>query len=711
MYKNDNLLKNKLYRKSVNIESDLKYEKKILNNSKVYVKNISRDKFKKDNTSHEFKTIMKQMYSKIDKDTILKPETNYIDFISPTKNENNNNYSKKDKNIAKRRLFPSFSPKNVNFEKRKDKLTVKQLKINGENEDILSPFHDYSNQLMDRFTQISIIRPNRNDIFIEPSSDTENQNDEFVYFYEPKKEMRLELGNSSKKEIKNIFENTFVENKLMLRNEIELSIEGMSDGDKIRYNLKYMDLLKKEELYNNLIVKYDLLLKELNEIKNKNTISSDSGKSEDKRIQHLEDIIIIKNYNSNIRDLKNRRNRAKIKKIKRRKMKSLTPNKKNYSSSEETRTRDNSQNAHASSKSNELIKTKKSISNIMIISKENEFNLTASYTKLITNNNSPSNKTKKKLKRIAKKYKNKNVNKNNKDTNNDINKDNIENNKMLNKDNWNSLNQILNNISFSYASSHERNQKNKKCKKITKVKKRVLKVKEKKEEKHRLASNSTNRKIKKLNIPLIDIKNEILSYNIQKKYIRFKKSVDLKYPKNNIRNNIIFLNNKFIHCHSDSWSLAKTKKPVKKDDIIVKNINLNIIKNDNNNQNNNIIKNNNSINNQNNNIITENKFKSIENNSENKEFSYFSSEIQENSEYYSENEIVKNDVENYNEKKNNEKNKIKKDKKIPLKIKIVKFSKKPKANNPYIDALFQKLVNKLLVKRTFKKWLKISKKK
>ena len=680
MYKNDKLLKNKLYRKSVNNEPELKYQKKIPKNSRVFIKNKSHDKFKNDTATNDFKSIMKKMYSEIDNNALLKTENNdinNIDFMSPIKNINYKINPKQEKSISRKKLFPSYSQRNYNLEKTKDRLSLKRVKLNKEKEEILSPFHDYSNQLMDRFTQISIIRPNRNEIFLEQSSDTDRQNDEYVYFYEPKKGLRLELGNSSKREIKSIFENVFMDSKLVPKNEIDFSIDDFIDEDKMKYNLKYKDLIKKEELYDNLIIKYNLLLKELTEIKNKNTISSDSGKGEEKRIQHLEDIIIIKNYTNNTKELINRTKRPKMKKVKRKRIKSLTPIKNNYSSSDEPKTRDNSQNAFGSSNSNVLLKNKnnKCIPNIMIISKENEFNLAASYKKLIENNNNIPNKTKKKIKKII--------------------------NKVNNKNDWNLSNKVLNNICFTYSANRKNDKKN------NKIKKRVLKVKERKKEiekkdKSRGASNSSHRKIKKLNIPIINIKNETLSYNIKKKYIRFKteaKSIDVKTQKNNIKNNQNLFNNNFIHCHSESLSLGKSKKTIKKDDIIVKNINLNIIKNQNQN---------------NRNELKQDQNKSIENNSENKEFSYFSSEIKEKSDYYSEDEKIKmkNKIENYNENKNknNEIENMKKDKKYTFKIKIVKFIKKKKNHHIYFDALFKDLINKILFKRIFKKWVKLSKK-
>ena len=92
------------------------------------------------------------------------------------------------------------------------------------------------------------------------------------------------------------------------------------------------------------------------------------------------------------------------KKVKKKRINSLTPNKKYYSSSEETKTRDNSKNCVYPTLSNEL--TKKLVPNIMIITKENEFNLEASYTKQVTsdtNDNNITNKPKKKIKKIIKK--------------------------------------------------------------------------------------------------------------------------------------------------------------------------------------------------------------------------------------------------------------------------------------------------------------------
>ena len=70
------------------------------------------------------------------------------------------------------------------------------------------------------------------------------------------------------------------------------------------------------------------------------------------------------------------------------------------------------------------------------------------------------------------------------------------------------------------------------------------------------------------------------------------------------------------------------------------------------------------------------------------------------------------EIEDYKENKNNEMKYIKnnmKDKKLSFKIKIVKFSNKKKKDNIYFDSLFKKLINKLLVKRVFKKWLKLVK--
>ena len=706
MYKNDKN-QNKEYGKSVNHQLKLKYQKKFPKNSKVFIKNKSQDKPKNDNSTNDFKSIMKQMYSEIVQNKKCKEEDNYNTdininkYISPTKRiyyNTINTIRKKERKNARKKLFPSHSH-NYIFEKVKDKLSLKRVKINKENEEIFSPFFDYNNKLMDRFTQISIIKPNKNDIFLEQNSDSDIPNDEYVYFYEPNKELRLELGNSSKREIKNIFEYIFTENKLIFWNEINFTIDGQISEDKIKFNTKYKDLIKKEENYDKLINKYNILLKELNELKNKNTISSESVRGEEKKIQHLEDIIIVNNIN-NTKGSINKRKKPKIKKVKKKRINSLTPNKKYYSSSEETKTRDNSKNAFGSSLSNELIKNKKNISNIMIISKENEFNLAASYTKIITNDNNILNKPKKKIKKIIKKT----INKENKEY-----KENKENN-------WNSSNKIIENMTFNYMGNTINNDKKNKMKKgVKKIKKRILKPKENSREKNRASSiNNSCRKIKRINLPVIHIKNETMSYNIKKKYFRFKtetKSVDYKYDKNNMyhtNTNIKQLEDNITDNQCYHSDISINKKRDKNDDIIVKNINLNIINKLNNIENedkdkNKIIDNNINKNIENNNL----------NNSENKELSYLSNEIKKNNDYFSEDEKIikeKINIENYNEK--NETNDIKnenKEKKYTFKIKIVKYATKKKKYHIYFDTLFKKFINKILIKRIFKKWLKLSK--
>ena len=695
MFKSDKMSKNKVLKKSVNNQLEIKYQKKFPQNSKVFVRNISQDKFQKDNSSNEFKTIMTQMYSEIGKNKeINKDYENINNYMSPKKKTYFNINSKNEKN---KNQINSNIAQNLDFEKIKDRISIKRVKLNKENDEILSPYNEYNNQLMDRFTQISIIKPNNNDIFMEQSSDTDLQNEEYVYFYEPKKELKLELGNSNKREIKSIYANNFMENKLIFSNQINFSIDRRIDESKIKYNMKYLELIKKEELYNKLINKYNKLIKELNELKNKNIINSEKERGGEKIIQHLEDIFIINNFG---------RKRPKIKKIrnKKRRMKSLTPIKNNYSSSEETKTRDNSLKGHGSSNLfNELkIKKEKYFPNIMLISKENEFNLTASYNKLELNSNNKTiiNKPNKKISKVQKK-------------------------KNKKEDNWNILNKVLNSISFGIIGkkniSQNINVKKIKNKKNKKKRILILKPKGENEKKERPTSrNTSHRKIKKLNLPVINVKNEILSYNIKKNYIRFKKetkSVDLKISKNNSNiGNINQNNQKWTPCQVESLSVDKKQnKNYIKDDIIVKNINLNIINNFNDKYRNSEKKE------KNQNKIDEDKIRkrseiqNFENNSENKDFSYYSSEIKENSIYYSEDEknmMNKDEIEDYKENKNNEMNYIKnkvKDKKLSFKIKIVKYSNKKKKDNIYFDALFKKLINKLLVKRVFKKWLKLVK--
>ena len=352
MYKTDKMLKNKVSASSVNLKPRIKYHRKIPKNSKVFIKNSSHEKYKLDNTSNEFRTIMRQMYSEINKDPAIKEDNdNIYNYISPKRNIGYSINLIKDRNVEKKRLFPSHSTNHFNFEKPIDRLSIKRIKLY-ENEGLYSPLHDYNNQLMDRFTQISIIRPNKNDICLEQSSDVEVPNEDYVYFYEPNKDLKLEMGNNSKGEL----ENTFMDNKLIFKNEINFSVDGL---DKKKYDLKYSELLQNEEKYKNLLIKYNALLKELDDLKSKNIASSDS-RIEEKIIQHLDDVIIVQTFN-NTKEIINKRKRPKIKKAKNKRINSLTPIKRNYSSSEENKTRDNSTNAIcASNKQNELIKKKKS---------------------------------------------------------------------------------------------------------------------------------------------------------------------------------------------------------------------------------------------------------------------------------------------------------------------------------------------------------------
>ena len=385
--------------KSVNHQQLLKYQKKIPKNSKVFIKNRRQEKNKNENFQNDFKSIMKQMYSEMVQNKLLKgeKEDNEEIEINPKKKLFFNSFHRKAKNNGRKKSYQSQNHDLI-FEKLKDKLSIKRVKLKKENEEIFSPICDYNNKLMDRFTQISIIKPNKNDLFMEQNSDSDIQNEEYVYFYEPNKEIRLELGNSSKREIKNIFVNNFPENKLILSKEISFSFDNIIDEEKKRNDSKYQDLIKKGEEYDILLNKYNELLNELNELKNKTTNINENGKNKEKIIQHLEDLII-PCVNNNITKTNNKKKKYKVKKFQKKRIQSLTPKKINYSSSEETKTRDNSKNNYGV----DLTKIKKYIPNIMIVSKENEFNLAASYTKMLNNDsNTLTIKPKKKIKKVKK---------------------------------------------------------------------------------------------------------------------------------------------------------------------------------------------------------------------------------------------------------------------------------------------------------------------
>ena len=110
----------------------------------------------------------------------------------------------------------------------------------------------------------------------------------------------------------------------------------------------------------------------------------------------------------------------------------------------------------------------------------------------------------------------------------------------------------------------------------------------------------------------------------------------------------------------------------------------------------------------------------ITNRSENRDISLLSfAELKDHSKCYSEDErhLFKEEKEENNENKDKGENK---DKDIEIKneqknngykfrIKIVKYGNKINKTNKYFSVLFQGLVNKLLIKRVFKKWLKLSK--
>ena len=121
-------------------------QRKYPKHSKVLIKTISQEKNIKDSSSGDFEAIMENMYSEIEQNKALKDDSGDNNaFMSPKK-------------IV-------YSPENNN------------------------------NQLIDRFTQISVIRPNLNELNIEQSSDNadnadnaENEvpNEEYIYSYDPK---------------------------------------------------------------------------------------------------------------------------------------------------------------------------------------------------------------------------------------------------------------------------------------------------------------------------------------------------------------------------------------------------------------------------------------------------------------------------------------------------------------------------------------------
>ena len=110
---------------------------------------------------------------------------------------------------------------------------------------------------------------------------------------------------------------------------------------------------------------------------------------------------------------------------------------------------------------------------------------------------------------------------------------------------------------------------------------------------------------------------------------------------------------------------------------------------------------------------------SIINHSENRDISLLScAEIKDHSKCYSEDEkhLIKEEKEETDENKvidKDENKEIKKEEKnnngYKFRIKIVKYGNKKNKSNKYFSVLFQELVNKLLIKRVFKKWLKLSK--
>ena len=795
MSKTENAKKNKTCGKSVNPHCCIKYQKKIPKTTKVLIKNKSHNRYPNNNSSGEFKSIIKQIYADIDpiSNQISKDNIESINNLSPRKYIVYNTNPKNDR-IELKTINQNLRD-NFNFEKAKERLRKKRIKIyqskinantnpnynnintnfilkDKDNEEIFAP-------LDDRFTQISIIKP-RNDIFSEQSSEKDN-NEEYIYFYEPKKELKYELCNSSKREIKCLFDGIFMENKLKIKDEIDFMINGIGNEEKSKYELKIKELAEKEEKYDKLISSYNSLLKELNDIKNKNTINSELTRSDEKIVEHLEDIAIIKDYIT-IQDDTDIPEKEKAEKINRKEVNSVTPTIRNTSSSVENKTRD-------TSKKDDLHKNKnkKCIPNIMSISKENEFNLTASpKPKPIALENNSNKKHNKKIKKTKKR-----------------------------NSNWNALNEVVENTCFNYLSIEpitknentvdienknneniENNNKNKGTKK--KILKRKVKKIENEGEKSKPTlsplSTENKKKVKRINLPIINIKNETRSYNIQKNYIRFSKetkSVDFKINKDSTANNLRKFNKDLTRCLSESISFNKKAKPKNNNnDVIVKKINLKIINNKTiphnkirkeqiqkdleeeekeEKQNINTI-NTNTINNDENEekpiiinkqkvcllkrkkkklsimpindfsnkitkiirkIILRNFFTqwkkiykatqdtSIINHSENRDISLLScAEIKDHSKCYSEDEkhLIREEKEETDENKvidKDENKEIKKEEKnnngYKFRIKIVKYGNKKNKSNKYFSVLFQELVNKLLIKRVFKKWLKLSK--
>ena len=577
MSKTENAKKNKTCGKSVNPHCCIKYQKKIPKTTKVLIKNKSHNRYPNSSSSGEFKSIMKQIYSEIDptSNQISKDNIENINNMSPRKYILYNTNPKNDR-IELKRINQNLRD-NFNFEKAKERLRKKRIKIyqskinnntnvnnintnyilKDNNEEIFAP-------LDDRFTQISIIKP-RNDIFSEQSSEKDN-NEEYIYFYEPKKELKYELCNSSKREIKCLFDGIFMENKLKIKDEIDFMINGTRSEEKSKYELKIKELAEKEEKYDKLISSYNSLLKELNDIKNKNTINSELTRSDEKIVEHLEEIAIIKDYIT-IQDDTDIPEKEKVEKINRKELNSITPTIRNMSSSLEAKTRD-------TSKKDDLHKNKKCIPNIMIISKENELNLTASPKPMALENNSNTKKPNKKIKKAKKR-----------------------------NSNWNTLNEVMFNTCINYLGVNpitknentvnnklnnenieNKNNNNNKGTKKKILKKKARKIENEGEKDKPALSTLTaenKKKVKRINLPIINIKNETRSYNIQKNYIRFSKetkSVDFKINKDSTANNLKRFNQDLTRCLSESISINKKAKP-KNNDVIVKKINLKIINN------------------------------------------------------------------------------------------------------------------------------------
>ena len=132
MSKTENAEKNKKCGKSVNPHCCIKYQKKIPKTTKVLIKNKSHNRYTNNNSSGEFKSIMKQIYSEIN------PTSNQISKDNIENENNANNLSPKtyivyNTNPKNDRIeLKTINQKireNFNFEKAKERLKKKYKNI------------------------------------------------------------------------------------------------------------------------------------------------------------------------------------------------------------------------------------------------------------------------------------------------------------------------------------------------------------------------------------------------------------------------------------------------------------------------------------------------------------------------------------------------------------------------------------------------------